>query len=284
VDPVVETAIDVDAELPPERAPPAPIARGGSPGGRTVEMPAIRDRTGQVRAGAAEPAPDRADPDRSHAGARSTPWDFSPLREVATNLAGGQVVANAARGVVEDAPRRAVGSTTGGVVEALDAHDAAIGLSRSGPLLTALEGAAEDSDAPPAGTATFDVGIEASGHVSVTLLDASSDQAGWSTVGNSTQRAIDPRRVRMPPDGSGWHAVVRVEARLVYPDGLDPGHLGTKVTASAAGVNFTTAGKVCALSLTVGLGLGINGGCDLANIGAHALRVVHGHVVREGRL
>jgi len=102
-------------------------------------------------------------------------------------------------------------------------------------------------------------------------------------VGEATQRAIDPGHVRLPAGASGWHAVVRVEARPQYPDGVQPSHLGTKVTVSPAGLNLTTKGKICTLSVTLGVLPGLSGGCDLSNVGTQPLRVVHGRVVSEGR-
>jgi hypothetical protein len=81
---------------------------------------------------------------------------------------------------------------------------------------------------------------------------------------------------------------------------LDPKRLGTAVGASPGavhvdknglvlekvpGITFAHSGKVCSVKITLGLTLvPIGGGCDPSNIGMHTLRVVHAHVVSEGRL
>ena len=122
--------------------------------------------------------------------------------------------------------------------------------------------------------------------------------------------SLDPKRVRIPPGARGWHVVAMVEAKVQYPNGVDPKKLGTHVSGSASpaleenkhrtsvedaplvfkkmpGITVAHAGKVCSVAVTLGLSfspLGISGGCDPSNIGTHALRVVRSHVVSEGRL
>jgi hypothetical protein len=217
------------------------------------------------------------------------------------------VVARATRGIgtAEVTPQGP--STSGGVVEGLDARDAALGLGRGGPVISALENAVAGSDAPFEGAATFDVGIDTSGHVSVALLESSVASPGWARVAAAARAAIDPSRVRIPPGARGWHVVARVEAKVQYPNGADPKKMGTHVEASPGklvedkarphahappivlekvpGVTLAHAGKVCTVRITLGLTpVPISGGCDPSNIGMNPLRVVHGHIVSEGRL
>jgi hypothetical protein len=220
-------------------------------------------------------------------------WSLQP--EAPMDVTSRSVIARAARTIVGAAPPSGE-STTGGVAEALDAHDSAIGMGRGGPVISALENAAAGEDAPFDGAATFDVAIHTDGQISVALLDAVSASEEWSKVGEATRRALDPKRVRIPPGARGWHVVVRLEAKVQYPNGLDPAKLGTKVTVSPANGSSSEApsparaslayvGKVCSVRLTLGLTLiPISGGCDPTNIGARPLRMVHGHVVKEGRL
>jgi hypothetical protein len=173
---------------------------------------------------------------------------------------------------------------TGGITEALDAHDTAVGLTRAGPMLTALEDAVGGSAAPFEGIATFDVGVDTDGNVYATMLDSSGDAEGWSQVASAARAALDPKRVRIPPNARGWHATVRVEAKVQYPNGLDPKKVGTHVKASPTEVTLTSVGKICSVRISLGLTLmPISGGCDPSNIGMHTLRVVHGHIVSEGR-
>jgi hypothetical protein len=199
-------------------------------------------------------------------------------------------------------------SKTGGLAEGLDAHDASIGLGRGGPVVSALEVAAASSEAPD-GSATFDVTIDAGGRVSVALLGASASAGAWSKVGAAVRASLDPSRLRIPPGAGGWHVVATVEAKVQYPNGVDPKKLGTRVEGSSSlaleenkqratvedppivfkktpGITVAHAGKVCSVAVTLGLSFasGISGGCDPSNIGAHTLRVVRSHVVSEGRL
>ena len=104
--------------------------------------------------------------------------------------------------------------------------------------------------------------------------------------------------MRIPPGARGWHVVARVEAKLAYPNGVQPKNLGNKaivdhghVTESKEridiklpDVTLSHSGKVCSVNLTLGLTPGISGGCDPSNIGAQAVRTVHGRIVSEGRL
>jgi hypothetical protein len=141
----------------------------------------------------------------------------------------------------------------------------------------------------------------------VALLDASSASERWAKVGASLRSSLDPKRVRIPPGADGWHVVATVEANVRYPNNADPKKMGTSLEASPGrlvedknrphahappfvfekvpGVTLTHAGKVCTVRITIGLTTSpISGGCDPSNIGANTLRVVHGHLVREGRL
>jgi hypothetical protein len=49
-------------------------------------------------------------------------------------------------------------------------------------------------------------------------------------------------------------------------------------------ITLAHAGKVCSVRISLGLTSPIAGVCDPTNIGMHPLRVVHGHIVSEGRL
>ncbi len=204
-------------------------------------------------------------------------WTFDPREPIDPTAPG--VVARAARGIgtADVTPSRGA-SETGGLVEGRDA-----------------------SDAPFEGAATFDIGIDTSGHVSVSLLDATVSSPHWARVAAAARAAIDPSHVRIPPGARGWRVVARVDASVRYPNGADPRKMGTHVEATPGkarldphdglvlekvpGVTLAHAGKVCTVRITLGLTLTpIAGGCDPSNIGMVPLRVVHGHIVSEGRL
>jgi hypothetical protein len=284
--------------------------------GATVEV------TRAVRESASIPETTSVDEPRRPTDERP-PWTFDPrgpfdptAPDVVARAGRDVVTADVAAGRegvdVRDGPQTHAGiprgaSTSGGVAEALDARDAALGLGRGGAVLSALEGAFASSDAPSEGIATFDVGIDTSGHVSVAVVDVSVASPGWARVAAAARAAIDPARVRIPPGARGWRVVARVEAKAQYPNGADPKKLGTSVTASPGslaedknrpdahapplvlekvpGVTLAHSGKVCSVNVTLGLTLSpISGGCDPSNIGMKPLRVVHARIVSEGRL
>jgi hypothetical protein len=277
--------VELEPEPPPVHAAPAPAA-----------APAARDAlfakvdTGQAGRRAAARVPESGDetsapepPAASAAPAESAGgWTLQPERSA--DVTDRSFIARAVRPADAEPPNEGV-STTGGLAEGLDAHDVAVGLGRGGPVITALENAAAGEAAPFEGAATFDFAVRSDGHVSMSVLDATSSLEGWNKVAEATQKAFDPKAVRIPPGARGWHVVVRVEAKVQYPNGLDPKKLGASFTASPTGLTFAAGGKVCNVRITAGLTLiPIMGGCDPSNIGARPLRVVHGHVTHEGRL
>jgi hypothetical protein len=239
-------------------------------------------------------------------------WTFDPRARVpgaADWTDPGAVAMAASEGGGETQPAVTGISQTGGLVEGLDARDASIGLGRGGgAVVSALEVAAGTDATAVEGKATFDIAIDTSGKVSVVLVNASQSAAEWSRVGEATRASLDPRRIRIPPGATGWHVMATVEAKVQYPNGADPKKMGTHVEAVAVpklvenkrranvadppivfkgpppGITLTHAGKVCSVRVYVGLGLNIDGGCDPSNIGTNTVRLVHGHVVSEGRL
>ena len=307
---VDETTTDLDVELTPlAEVPPAipPSSSDVAPLARTTST-AVTHATRDPREAAEPPAQPSPTAPRT-----SDDWTFDPRKP--TDVLAPAALAQAAREArtpAEAAPEpttRVTGvSKTGGLAEGLDAHDASIGLGRGGPVVTALEVAAASSDAAD-GTATFDVAIDTSGHVSVALLSATASRGTWTQVGAAARGSLDPKRIRIPPGAQGWHVVAMVDSKVQYPNGVDPKKLGTHVEASPSlaleenkhratiedppivfkrlpGITVAHAGKVCTVAFSLGLtfGPGISGGCDPSNIGAHPLRVVRSHVVSEGRL
>jgi hypothetical protein len=305
---------DLDVELtPPTEAPPAqpllsaPLEEAPPP---RAAVALAAHTTRETTAGPPQ-AVEPSTPSAPTAAPSDDGWSFDPRRP-ADLLAPGTV----AQAVREPRPATAEATTeaptgiskTGGLAEGLDAHDASIGMGRGGPVVSALEVAAASTEAPE-GSATFDVAIDAGGHVSVALLSASAASAAWTKVGAALGASLVPERVRIPPGARGWHVVAMVEAKVQYPNGTDPKKLGTHVEASPdlaleenkrratiedppivfkklPGVTIAHAGKVCSVAVSLGLSFasGISGGCDPSNLGANPLRVVRSHVVSEGRL
>jgi len=300
------TDLDVEPAALVETPPPLPPSEEAL--GRATSTAAAR-ATREASPGPREAAEPSTQP-AAIAPPSSDGWTFDPRKpaDVLTTAAIAQGVHDAL-----PAPGATTASTTGvsktgGLAEGLDAHDASIGLGRGGPVVSALEVAAASSEAPD-GSATFDVTIDAGGHVSVALLGASAASAAWTKVGAVAGASLDPKRIRIPPGAQGWHVVAMVDSKVQYPNGVDPKKLGTHVEASPSlaleenkrratiedppivfkkvpGITVAHAGKVCTVAFSLGLtfGPGISGGCDPSNIGAHPLRVVRSHVVSEGRL
>jgi hypothetical protein len=293
--------IDLELDAPADEAPAA-----GAPMARTDRLAAARlpvhERTMDGREtrsghGAGPDAPPAAEPsDDTGVAPAGTAWTFDPRGPL--DITAPRFVARATQEATAERAPAGV-SASGGLVEGLDAHDASIGMGRGGPVLVALEAAARGTDAPFEGTATFDVAVDTSGHVSIALVDASSASAQWSKVADATRTSLDPARLRIAPGAHGWHVVAQLEAKVQYPNGLDPKSLGATAQATAGHVKernesvdielpratLAVAGKVCSIRLDLGLTLTpISGGCNPENIGMRPLRVVHGHVVSEGRL
>ncbi len=210
-------------------------------------------------------------------------------------LQGPGVAAATADGAPEGKPR----STTGGLVEALDAHDVAMGLGRGGPVRSAVENAVQAANVM--GSAVFEVRVESSGRVSVGVRDVSEDAPAWSSLSETIRKDVLAKRgaLRLPPGAQGLIVVVRAEAKDRLPDGRPPSRLGTHVDGTAGSIHETAErveiklpsvtlaheGKVCAAGLHVGLdGVVILGGCSPENIGTHPTRIVAARIESEARL
>jgi hypothetical protein len=115
----------------------------------------------------------------------------------------------------------ATASRTGGVAEALAAHDVELGMGRGGPILAAAESAARESDLHASGVAVLDVAVRTDGAVVARVTHADGDSDAWARVAESVARSLDAKRIRIPPGSRGWHVVVRIEAKVQFSDGRD---------------------------------------------------------------
>jgi hypothetical protein len=150
-------------------------------------------------------------------------WTFAPGPPRLFLGVAGVVDLHAPEPVPDGHPGPKPVSTTGGLEEGLADHDTGLGLGRAGPILAATEEATRTSpSAPVSGTATFDVTVRADGTVLAHVVSSDGgDATDWSRVADDIARTLDPKRVRLPTDGRGWHAVVRVEAKVLLADGRD---------------------------------------------------------------
>jgi hypothetical protein len=95
--------------------------------------------------------------------------------------------------------------------EGLAALDAQRGTSRSSIAVSAGYQAAREH-APPQGVGVFEVRTDATGLVlSVSLLDAKSNQPSWRKVGESLAARLKGRRLRVPQGANGLATRLRIE-------------------------------------------------------------------------
>jgi hypothetical protein len=214
-------------------------------------------------------------------------------------------------------------SSTGGLVEALEARDHALGLGPAGAVLTAVHEAGYSDIAPALGTATFSITVLRSGAIDVQLTGASSQAAAWAKVGQSIAAAIRRKPPRITDTRIGVRLGIEVVAEERWPNG-QPTRLdsGPKLAAAppkfqatetakeslldrnpaavpepdapsdkpplqanfdAPGVFVQGRGKVCSYRVGISL-IPISGGCDPTNIGAPPRRVVSTRVIRQTML
>ncbi len=183
-------------------------------------------------------------------------------------------------------------STTGGLVEGLDAADVARGLGRGGPVQSAIAQAAR-GDGPVRGSATFSVTIFSDGRVAVEVASAQTD---WSKLVEEIRSAVRSAKVRVPAKSRGLTVVVAVDASVRYPNGYEPPTNGTEIDASAkiggaapdapvaAGApraSVGVRGRRCSAGVAVTMGgLGASADCAAGN----PARQVATRIVSEQRL
>lgn len=222
------------------------------------------------------------------------------------------------------APAPAPVSTTGGLAEALEAHDQQIGLGPEGPVISAAREAAHSDVAPALGTASFTITAMQNGDVTVDLTAASSQAEGWNKVGAIMAAAIKRKPPRVPGSRRGVRIGIELVAEERWPSGSlargeaprfeiklpnitttdeakedlakrnplavappgDPGRMPPlKANVELPGVYLKGRGKVCAYQLGVTpFGIGLGGGCDPSNVGANPMRVVSARVTGQTML
>lgn len=286
-------AHDVEIEMTPEPAPARTSETAGAVARREVERGVAGAPTlGHVKergAGSSsnEAAPSGViEPDHEAMG-----WAFRPTMGADLRLHGPV-------GATEIGEQKTVAArTSGGVIEALDAADHEKGLSRGGPALSAVEHAVGASTVM--GNATFEVRVEASGAVTVDVIDASKDRDRWAALAASIRADVVARRaqLRIPPNARGLRIAIRVEAVDRLPDGrtkpkgatfsATPGSIEeTKdhIDIEAPSATLAYEGKVCSAGVTMTLtGPQLAGGCSPENMNAVMVRGVAGRIVDESR-
>jgi hypothetical protein len=215
--------------------------------------------------------------------------------------------------------RVAPASTTGGLLEGMEALDRGRAAGPAGPVVTALEQAAHGEGATAFGAARFAVTVLATGGVEVRLERASANEAEWKGVGARAAAALAKNAPRITPPRKGARFVVNLVAEMVMPNGQRLSELhglrfqavsplpkstsqGQKdmtdrnptmasgvtptqerrANAELPGVYVAERGKVCGYRFGLSaLGPLLQGDCDLANVGAKPQRIVHGSVLEQ---
>lgn len=211
-------------------------------------------------------------------------------------------------------------STTGGLREALEAHDQELGLGPAGSVLTAARAAAHSEVAPSVGRASFLAVVLRDGTVTVSLESCNSERAGWTKVADVMQRELARRPPSIDAGRNGVRISLDVSAEERWPNGADvkgeaphvalemPKIQATdesleemqkqnpvavtdpsesvlprlKINLKPPGLWLKGRGKVC--SYAIGLtptGLTLSAPCDPSNIGAKATRVVTTRIVKQ---
>ena len=295
IDLVEEAALPAAPELDPE--PDAREASLTPPRERVAGVPLRAERSAAPVPGAIAGASRGAGEAALETTGAGT-WTFRPTAGVDLGL---KNRAGLASGSVEAPPERAgprPASSTGGLVEALDAADVALGLGHGGPVRSAVDLAARTPDAPTFGTATFAVALGTDGSVKVSVVAASSDRERWESLGPAVRNTLLGAARRKALKGNGVLVTVKVDASEQFPGGGRPtpdDKQGLGAHASAGGVTETKEHveielpsasigyrtRSCAVVMAVGAGgIGLGGGCEPGV----AMRVVATKILSEQRL
>ncbi|MET0595971.1 MAG: hypothetical protein ABW133_24940 [Polyangiaceae bacterium] len=214
-------------------------------------------------------------------------------------------------------------SSTGGLAEALEAHDQQVGIGPAGAVLSAVHDAGYSEVAPAISTATFSITVLRSGVIDVQLTSVTSQRAAWTKVGDNIVAAIRKKPPQISPSRNGVRLSIEVVAEERWPNGQiarfdhgpkvavkapkfqavdeakeelldrnptavpDPdapaGKTALKANVDMPGVFLEGKGKVC--SYRIGLSpTFFSGGCDPSNIGAMPRRVVSTRIINQSML
>ena len=221
--------------------------------------------------------------------APGAPWAFDPLRPAASDIGLGShwktvVAAGAAEANGHDAggnPRDDARAVERSMRDELAALDAALGLGRASPLVSALHRAAAATNAPAIGAATLEVECDASGAV----IAARADDRAWAPVAEALVRNMGGKTLRLARGARGLRARLRVVAERTLPSGPRGGSSIGAVPDDAPGANKACDGDGLARRCVAGMPLGAtNAQHDTSNLGASASRIVRVQLLGESEL
>jgi hypothetical protein len=146
-------------------------------------------------------------------------------------------------------------SQTGGLREALAAHDTEHGTGRGGSAVSAAHQAS--NEAPSSGRLVLSLTFDASGApTSVHIAERSDGDPTWDSYARAVLALAKKKPARALPDGAkGMVVTMTVESRMVLPSGSDPGD-STKIS-------------------------GLGGSFDLGDVGAAPKKRVTARILKE---
>jgi len=110
-------------------------------------------------------------------------------------------------------------SSTGGLSEALEAHDHRAGLGPAGVVVSYVREAALSDLAPRAGSVQFGITVMRSGVVDIAVAPAHAEVAAWTPVGEHIAQLLRRKPPRIPAHRNGIHVVVELVAKDTWANG-----------------------------------------------------------------
>lgn len=165
--------------------------------------------------------------------------------------------------------------------DALEAHDHAAGMDRTGALVAVAEDVARRTDSPLEGIAVFEVTVEPDGTVSA-VQQVDTGAHAWAEVESGLAVATRSRSVAMRANGKPLRVMLEVSSRWVLPSGASAARPVSPYVKLDPGAMLQSAGAFshCLDRVPVALGARF----DLADIGARPMRVVHARILAERSL
>lgn len=215
----------------------APISQGGrAPDRRAKASELAPEKVGAAPAGELELRPLPG----GEASENVEPKATAPERRIELGIGSGDwsrwvrpadvVEAPAAPERPAGAPR-APASRTGGLTEALEAHDRAVGIGPAGAVLSAARDAAHSNAAPQIGRATFAITLLSTGLVEVELTGANGSSDAWRSVGATMQASLARKPPSIPASRSRVQWKLEIVAEEHWPNGAKVADERTGVVA-----------------------------------------------------
>lgn len=171
------------------------------------------------------------------------------------------------------------------ILEPLRAHERQNGDLTSGPVAAALEQTTRRTDGTPFdGHAVFSIEVDSLGLVAhVNVDEASGDRRAWDEVARAVLNAFAQKRLHVPPGAQRVAMRIEIRSKMALPSGAR--HAASVNAPAVDAVGHAAHGQFDrAGSDGTGAAPVVGGGFDVADMGAHAQRVVGARVLSEDTL